>query len=383
MAYLRLPEWYSASGFEAWMSALLSMCNTWLNFEAGEKQGPESSPPIPEGDDLMNKDTTDLERRRLLAAAATLSVMGLPSAFAADAYPARPITVVVAYPPGGQNDISARIVAQSMAGFLDQPVVVANRAGAGGMIGAQHVARSAPDGYTFLLAAINHAILTTLKRDIPYDLEKDFVPVGLVAIFPIILVTNPSLPIDSVQELIAYAKANPSKLTYASSGNGGGTHLAAELFCSMAGVKMLHVPYKGSAPAMTDLLGGHVQLMFADSPTAMPHIKAGKLRALGISSVQRSVLMPEVPTIAEAGVPGYESNSWVGLVAPVGTPTPIVSRINTDLVKSLNDPAVKEKLLEIGGEPMPGTPEQFGQFIHSETMKWAKIIKEADIPLLD
>jgi tripartite-type tricarboxylate transporter receptor subunit TctC len=306
----------------------------------------------------------------------------LPAA-AADAYPAKAVTVVVAYPPGGQNDVAARLVAQALAAQLNQPVIVENRAGAGGIIGAQMAAKSAPDGYTFLLAAINHAILATLKPNLPYDLERDFVPVGMVAAFPIILVANPSLPFTSVPELIAYAKANPDKLSYGSSGSGGGTHLAAELFCSMTGIKMLHVPYKGSAPAMTDLLGGHVQLMFADSPSALPQIKKGKLRALGISARQRSALMPELPTIAEAGVPGYESNSWVGLVAPAGTPAPIVARVNADLVKSLNDPAVKAKLLEVGGEPMPGNPEQFGKFIHAETLKWARIIKEANIPMLD
>ncbi|MGV3656133.1 MAG: Bug family tripartite tricarboxylate transporter substrate binding protein [Noviherbaspirillum sp.] len=326
----------------------------------------------------------DLKRRRILTAAAGIAALELFPTFASAAtYPEKPVTIVVAYPPGGQNDVAGRIAAQALAGSLGQPVIVENRAGAGGIIGAQAVARAAPDGYTFLLAAINHSILTTLKAKMPYDLEKDFDPVGKVAAFPIILVTSPAQPFKTVQELIAFAKANPNKLTYGSSGNGGGTHLAAELFCSMAGVKMLHVPYKGSAPAMTDLLGGHVQLMFADSPTALPHIKTGKLRPLGISSRQRSALMPELPTIAESGVAGYESNSWVGLVAPHGTPDAVVNKVNAALVKALNDPAVKAKLLDIGGEPMPDKPEQFGQFIHSETKKWAKIIKDANIPLLD
>jgi tripartite-type tricarboxylate transporter receptor subunit TctC len=331
----------------------------------------------------VNQQRINPRRRHLLALTAGLASIGLSPLAAAQAYPARPVTIIVAYPPGGQNDVAARIVAQSMATSLKQPVIVDNRAGAGGIIGAQHVAKAPADGYTFLLAAINHSILTTLKPNMPYELERDFVPAGMVAAFPIILVTNPSLPVKSVQELIAYAKANPNKLTYGSSGSGGGTHLAAELFCSMAGVKMLHVPYKGSAPAMTDLLGGHVQLMFADSPSAIPHIKSGKLRPLGISSRQRSALIPELPTIAEAGVAGYESNSWVGLVAPAGTPSDIVSKVNAALVESLNDPTVKGKLLDIGGEPMPGKPDQFGRFISAETGKWARIIKEAKIPLLD
>lgn len=331
----------------------------------------------------MKNETGALSRRRLLTTVASLAALGwLPSA-AADTYPAKSITLIVAYPPGGQNDVAARLVTQPLAAYLSQSVVVENRAGAGGIIGAQAAAKSVPDGYTFLLAAINHSILTTLKPNMPYDLEKDFVPVGMVAAFPIILVIGPSLPLKSVQDLIAYARANPGKLTYGSSGSGGGTHLAAELFCSMTGTKMLHVPYKGSAPAMTDLLGGHIQMMFADSPTAVPQIKKDKLRALGISARQRSALMPDLPTIGEAGVPGYESNSWVGIVAPAGTPRPVIAKVNAELVKSLNDATVKTKLLEIGGEPMPGSPEQFGKFIHSETLKWAKIIKEANIPLLD
>lgn len=331
----------------------------------------------------MKNEPIGLNRRSFLAAVASVAASGwLPSA-AADTYPTKSVTVVVAYPPGGQNDVAARLVTQPLAAFWNQPVVVENRAGAGGIIGAQMAAKSAPDGYTFLLAAINHTILTTLKPNMPYDLERDFVPVGMVAAFPIILVIDPSLPFKSVQDLIAYAKAKPNRLTYGSSGSGGGTHLAAELFCSMTGIKMLHVPYKGSTPAMTDLLGGHIHLMFADSPTALPQIKKGKLRALGISARQHSVLMPELPTMAEAGVPGYESNSWVGIVAPASTPEPIITKVNLDLVKSLNDPTVKTKLLDIGGEPMPGNAEQFGKFIHSETVKWAKIIKEANIPLLD
>jgi len=331
----------------------------------------------------MKHEPTGLSRRSFLATMASLPAAAWLPAAAADAYPAKAVTLIVAYPPGGQNDVVARLVTQPLAAYWNQPVVVENRAGAGGIIGAQAAAKSAPDGYTFFLAAINHSILATLKPNLPYDLEKDFAPVGMVAVFPILLVINPSLPFKSVQELIAYAKANPNKLSYGSSGPGGGTHLAAELFCSMAGIKMLHVPYKGSAPAMTDLLGGHIQLMFADSPSAMPQIKKDKLRALGISARQRSALMPELPTIAESGVPGYESNSWVGIVAPAGTPAPIIAKVNADLVKSLNDTAVKAKLLEIGGEPMPGNPEQFGKFIHAEIAKWARIIKEAHIPLLD
>jgi tripartite-type tricarboxylate transporter receptor subunit TctC len=319
-----------------------------------------------------------------LAIAVVLCVAALVTpARAATDYPAKAVKIIVAYPPGGQNDVAARIVGKSLATHLNQPVVVENKAGAGGIIAAQFVASSAADGYTLFLVAINHAILTTLKPNTQYKLEKDFVPVGMVAAFPIILVIDPSLPFKSIQELVAHAKANPNKLTFGSSGQGGGTHLAAELFCSMTGIKMRHVPYKGSAPAMIDLLGGHIQMMFADSTSALQHMKSGKLRALGISSQQRSPLVPELPTIAEAGVPGYESNSWVGILAPAGTPAAIVTRANADLVKSLNDPEVKSQLLAIGGEPRPGKPEQFGNFIHAEIAKWAKIIKEINLPLME
>ena len=322
-------------------------------------------------------------RRQFLTAATSVAAsVVFPSAYGA-AYPDKPVTIIVAYPPGGQNDVAARIAAQGLTSHFNQSVIVENRAGASGIIGAQVAAKSAADGYTFLLVAINHSILTALKPNMPYNLEKDFAPVGMVAAFPIILVTNPSLPFSSVMDLITYAKANPNKLTYGSSGAGGGTHLAAELFCNLTGVKMLHVPYKGSAPAITDLLGGHVQLMFADSPSALPHIKTGKLRALGISSRARSPVVPDLPTIDEAGVRGYEANSWVGLAAPAGTPAAIINKVSADLAHSLNDPALKARLLAIGGEPMPGSAQQFGAFIQTENAKWAKIAKEGNMPPLE
>lgn len=324
-----------------------------------------------------------LYRSVCMAITVVCLVAGVSTAQAAEAYPTKPVKIVVAYPPGGQNDVAARIVGKSLATHLNQSVVIENKAGAGGIIGAQAVASSPADGYTFFLVAINHAILTTLKPNTQYKLEKSFTPVGMVAAFPIILVINPSLPFKSVQDLITYAKANPNKLTFGSSGPGGGTHLAAELFCSMTGIKMRHVPYKGSAPAMIDLLGGHIHMMFADSPSALQHMKDGSLRALGISSQQRSSLVPDLPTIAEAGVPGYESNSWVGILAPAGTPASVVTRVNADLTKSLNDPSVRAQLLAIGGEPRPGKPEQFGGFIHGEIEKWARIIKEVNIPLME
>ncbi len=318
-------------------------------------------------------------RRHLLQGATALAAAPTLSAFAQDGYPARPVTLVVAYPAGGQNDITARVVTQPLGGYWGQPVLVDNRAGAGGAIGAQLVAKAAPDGYSLLLLAINHVILTALKSDLPYNLEKDFAPVSLMAVFPIILVVNPSLPFKSVKELVAYAKTHPGELTFASSGAGGGGHLAAELFCAKTGVKMLHVPYKGDAPALTDLLGGQTSCMFCAASSVLPFIRSGKLRALGISTTRRSALLPEVPTIAEAGVPGYESNSWVGVVAPAGTPAAVVDKISANLRRSLDDPAIKAKVIDGGGEAQAGTPQQFRDFIQAEKTKWAGIIKQANI----
>ncbi|MFT3800227.1 MAG: tripartite tricarboxylate transporter substrate binding protein [Burkholderiaceae bacterium] len=322
-------------------------------------------------------------RRRLSLGAAALAAggtLGLPrAAGAADPWPARPVEFVVPFPPGGPVDVSARTVTQAVSALWQQPAVVDNKAGAGGIVGAQLAAKQPADGYHFFFPAIHHAILPSLRGNLPYDIEKDFVPVAMITVFPIILVARPTLPVNSVAELIAYAKANPGKLTYSSSGVGGGTHLAGELFASMTGTKLLHVPYKGSAPAMADLLGGQVDLMFSDAPTATEQIRVGKVRALGISTKARSALMPEVPTIAEAGVPGYESNSWTALVAPAGTPAPIVARVNADMVKVLNDPATRDRLLKVGAEPMPGTPEDLKRFLHAEIAKWSKIIREANI----
>ena len=322
-----------------------------------------------------------ITRRQLLGSTAALAPLAALPASAQERYPARPVTLVVSYPPGGQNDITARVVAQGMGDNWGSQVIVDNKAGASGAIGAQLVARAAPDGYTLLLLAINHTILPALRASMPYDVMRDFAPVSLVASFPIVLVVNPSLPIHSVAEFIAYAKANPGRVSFGSSGVGGGEHLAGELFCNQAGIKLLHVPYKGSAPAITDLLGGQIQAMFCAAPGALPNIQSGKLRPLGISSRQRSAILPDVPTIDEAGVPGYASNSWVGIVAPAGTPEAVVERINANLQQTLNDKAIKTRLLELCGEPVPGTPAQFGDFIKAEGAKWAATVKQANIEI--
>lgn len=320
-------------------------------------------------------------RRHLLQGATALAAGGALPAFAQQNYPTRPVTLVVSFPPGGQNDIAARIVAQPMAGYWGSNMVVDNRSGASGAIGAQMVAKANPDGYTLLLLAINHTILPALRASMPYDVNKDFSPVSMVASFPIVLVVNPSLPIHSVQEFIDYAKKNEGKVSFGSSGVGGGEHLAGELFCSQAGVKLLHVPYKGSAPAVTDLVGGQIQAMFCAAPGALAHIKSGSLRAIGISSARRSQVLPDVPTIAEAGVPGYEAGSWVGVVAPAGTPQAVIETINANLRRALDDQGIKERLLELCGEPAPGTPQQFTDFIEAETTKWARTVKQANIEI--
>jgi tripartite-type tricarboxylate transporter receptor subunit TctC len=310
---------------------------------------------------------------------AVLAVWAL-AANAAEPFPNKPLHLIVPFAPGGPIDQTARAMSQKLSETLGQPVVIENRTGANGVIAAEAVARSAADGYTLLFSVIHHSVLPSLNTKLSYDIEKDFAPVTLAAVYPIIIVVNPSaLPVSSVSELIARAKANPGKLSYGHSGYGGGTHLAGELFKMQAGVDLLQVPYKGSAPAMADLLGGQVNIMFSDAPTAMGHIKSGRIRALGISTPQRSALLPNVPTITEAGLRGYDAYSWGGVSLPAGTPGDIVTKLNTDLVKVLRDAGVKERLLQIGAEPMPGTPAEYAAHMKSEIAKWAKVVKEAGI----
>ncbi|WMD18457.1 tripartite tricarboxylate transporter substrate binding protein [Achromobacter seleniivolatilans] len=328
----------------------------------------------------------DPQRRRVIAglgAACATAVLPslLPSVARAATWPGHAVTFIVPFPAGGPVDTTARFTTQPLGHLWSVPTVVDNRSGAGGIVGAQFAAKAEPDGYNFFFASIHHAVLPSLRDNLTYDISRDFVPVGMAAVFPIVLVVNPSLPVNSVGELIAYAKANPGKLSFGSSGTGGGTHLAGELFNAMAGVKIQHIPYRGSAPAMQDLLGGQVQVMFADGPSAVPHLKSGKVRALGVGNPARSGMLPDVPTIAESGVPGYEAYSWSGLMAPKGTPAAIVSRMNADLVKVLSDPATAKGLLAAGAEPKPGTAEEFGAFVQAEIEKWRGVIKKADIKL--
>ena len=302
----------------------------------------------------------------------------LPADAIAQSYPSRPVRLVVPFPAGGTTDILARAMAEKLSGALGQQFVVDNRPGAGGNIGSDIVAKSPPDGYTLLMGTVGtHAINPSLYPKMPYDHVKDFVPVVLVAGVPNVLVVNPTVPAKTVAELIALAKEKPGTINFASSGNGTSIHLSGELFKLLAGVQIAHVPYKGSAPALTDLIGGQVQIMFDNLPSALPHIKGGKLRALAVTSSKRAPALPDLPTIAESGVAGFEASSWFGILAPAATPRDIVQRINAEANKALHAPDMREKLLAQGAEAVGNSPEFFADSIRTETVKWAKVVKDS------
>ena len=306
------------------------------------------------------------------------SMFGGAGAFA-QGYPSKPIRMVVPYPPGGPLDIMARAIGQKLAEAWGQPVVVENRAGAGGNIGADLVAKSPPDGYTLLMGAVaTHAINPTLYGHVPYDPVKDFLPVALVAQVPNILVVNPSVPAVTVKDLIELARARPGTLNFGSGSTGSTGHLAGELFNIMAGVKMVHIPYKGGAPAMADLLAGQVQLMFDNLANALPNVRAGRLRALAVTTLARSPALPELPTIAESGLPGFDLTTWFGVMAPAGTSPEIVARLNAEIVRDLNAKDMRERLEKMGaGVPANNTPEHFAAFIRDEAAKYAKVVRES------
>jgi tripartite-type tricarboxylate transporter receptor subunit TctC len=307
-----------------------------------------------------------------------IAALAAANAVAQGAYPNKPVRIVVPFPAGGTTDLLARSAAQKLSEAWSQQVIVDNRPGAAGNIGSELVAKSPGDGYTLLMGTVGtHAINASLYAKMPYDHVKDFVPVILVAGVPNVLVVHPSVPVNSVQELIAYAKANPGKLNFASSGNGTSIHLSGELFKTMTGVQMAHIPYKGSAPALTDLLGGQVQLMFDNLPSALPYIKAGKLRPLAVTSTTRAPALPDTPTVAESGVPGFEASSWFGLLAPAGTPRDVVIKINGEVAKWLDSPDAREKLAAQGANVASGSPEDFTKHIQAETAKWAKVVKDS------
>ena len=297
----------------------------------------------------------------------------------AQTFPAKPIRVVVPFPPGGGTDIVARTVTPKMAEILGQPIVIENRAGAGGNIGTEAVAKSPADGYTLVVASASTAINTTLVPNLSWDFSRDFAPVVLMVVNNHLLAAHPSVPANNVRELLALAKAKPGQVTYASYGPGSSAHLTAELFKLMAGVDLLHVPYKGAAPAVNDLLGGQVNVVFADVAAMLSHLKSGKLKALGIGSAKRFEGLPDVPTIAESGVPGFEAGGFLGLAAPAGTPPAVIQALNAAAQTSLAQPEVRERLMALASPPVGGTPEQFGSHIQREIDKWARVIRAANI----
>lgn len=315
--------------------------------------------------------------RRILQSS-LIAVAASCGAFAhAQDYPNRPIRFIVSYPPGGPADILARAMGQKLAETLGQQIVIDNRGGANGNIGAGIAAKAPADGYTIFMVTSSHAANVTLYRHPGYDLIKDFAPVTDVASYPLVLVTHPSVAAKSVRELIALAKARPRQLTFASAGSGGGAHLAAELFCSMAGITMVHVPYKGTGPALLDVVAGQVSLMFGGTAAVLPHAKSGKLNALGVSSSKRLALVPELPTIAESGLPGYEMTSWLGVAAPAGTPKTIVAKLNAETLAIMKAPDFVERMNRDAAQLDPATPEAFAGFIRTEIAKWAKVIRDS------
>lgn len=314
-------------------------------------------------------------------AAALITVFCCAAAWAqADAYPTKPIKIVVGFPPGGINDIVARVLAVRMGDGLGQPVLVENRAGAGGTIGVDYVAKSKPDGYTLVLGSVsNMAMAMSQYKSLPYDTLRDFAPVTLAAAAPNILVAHPSFAAKSVKELVVLARQKPGAMSYASAGNGTSNHLTVELLKSLTGIDVVHIPYKGDSPAVQETVGGQVQFMFATLPVVLQHIRGGKLRALAVSSPKRSALLPEVPTVMESEIANFEVSVWVGLFAPAGTPKEIVSRLNGEAVKVLAMPAVREHLAGLGVEAFGNSPAQFAQTVAADIEKWAQIAKRAGL----
>lgn len=305
---------------------------------------------------------------------ALLSAMLVTSSHAQQPYPNKSIQVIVPYAAGGAADVSARMIAQRLSEKFGVPVVVQNRPGAGGVIGSDVVAKADPDGYTLLVTSLSHTINPSLKKDLPFDTLRDFAAVATISDAPNFLVVHPSVQANSVAELVGLARAQQGKLAYASSGTGTGTHLAGELFKSLTKTNMLHVPYRGGAPAITDLLAGQVQLSFATMTTALEHVRQGRLRGLGVTGSKRFSGAPDVPTIAEA-VPGYQLSSWTGLFAPAATPRPVIDRLASEMATILKDPTLKESLMKQGAEPAVMMPDEFSKFITSEVAKWKKVVE--------
>jgi tripartite-type tricarboxylate transporter receptor subunit TctC len=319
-----------------------------------------------------------LRRHFLKLAAAAAAAPALPRLAAALAYPTRPVRIVAGFAAGGGVDITARLIGQWLGGRLGQSFITENRPGAGGNIGTEAVVTAAPDGYTLLLATVPNAVNASLYEKLDFNFIRDIAPVAGIIRVPMVILLNPLVPAKTVPEFIAYAKANPGKVDMASAGNGSAPHLAGELFKMMAGVDLVHIPYRGQGPALTDLLGGQMQVLFATTPGTSEYISSGKLRALAVTSASRAEMLPELPTVGDF-VPGYDTSQWYGLCAPAKTPPDIVNRLNAEVNAGIADPGMKAKLAAIGGEPLPGTPADFAKLIAEETDKWAKVVRAAGI----
>ena len=313
-----------------------------------------------------------------MRAAFLLALLLSINAFAQD-WPTKPLRLILPFPPGGGTDILGRLIAERLSAGLGQAVIAENRGGAGGNVGAEAAARSAPDGYTIVLVAPSLAISPSLYSKINYDPVKDFAPISLVATVPNVMVTHPVLPAQNLVDFIQYAKAKPGALNFGSGGAGTSNHLAGELFNIVTGIKLVHVPYKGVNLAMQDVLAGNVHLVFIGIPAAAPHVKSGKLRALAVVAPRRSPALPDVPTVSEAGLHNFDVTTWYGILAPAGTPKNIINRLNGELVKMMNSPEMKEKLAATGTEPLTSTPEEFADYIKREMAKWADVIKRAGV----
>jgi tripartite-type tricarboxylate transporter receptor subunit TctC len=308
---------------------------------------------------------------------AVLLVLVSTSSFS-QSWPSKPLRYIVPFPPGAFNDTLGRTISAELSKTLGQPMVVDNRPGGNSVIGTELAAKSPPDGYTLFGAALPFSAIQSLHK-VSFDVTKDFAPITLAGFSANMLVANPTFPVNNVKELIAHARANPGKINYGSSGNGTSVHLAMELFKSMTKTYMLHIPYKGSAPVVTDLIAGQIDVMFDNTPNVIGHVRAGKMKALAVTTAQRSPLAPDVPTVAEAGVPGYDQTAWFGVLAPAGTPRDIIGRLNAEIVKVLNSAEVKERFAKQGVEVRTSTPEQFATFLRSEVDRWGKVIREAGI----
>jgi tripartite-type tricarboxylate transporter receptor subunit TctC len=315
-----------------------------------------------------------------LALPATAAALFWPGAAASQPYPTKPVRLIVPFPPGGANDIVARIVGQRLHERWGRPVVIDNRGGAGGNIGTEIGARAAPDGYTLTIGSTStFASNVSLYSRLPFDPRKDFAPVALIVTAPNVLSVHPSVPAKSVQELVQLARAAPNKLNYSSFGDGSSAHLVGEMFKRMAGIEAVHIPYKGGGPALAAVIAGEVQMTFSNLSVALPQVKAGKVRGLAVTSVKRAAALPELPTVAESGVPGFQATAWIGLAAPAGTPRALVERINREVIAVVNEPETRQQFLGRGLEPAAGTPADYAQHIRAEIERWSKVIKEAGI----